>query len=216
VSDVIQEIEEEIRRERYRKLWDRYGVWVIAVAVLVIAGVAGWRGYDWWQNRLASDNGAAYSQAMAQLRDGKGAGAAPELARLKTEGTTTYRQLARFAAAAELASRDRTAAVAAYDAIAADAGLEPLVRDLAQVRAGLLLVDTASLDDIRRRMEPLTGAGGAYRNAAREAIGMVAWRTGDLAAARTWFDRVLADPEAPSGARQRIEVLNAITAGTGG
>ena len=210
MSDVFQEVEEEIRKERYRALWKRFGPFIIAAALLIVAGVGGWRAWDWYQNRQAAEMGTAYARAMTLVREGKGADAAAELARIGRVGPDGYRTLARFAAAAELGQRDRPAAIAAYDALAADTSVSPLQRDLAQVRAGLLLVDTASLDEIRRRMEPLTGAGGAFRHVAREAIGLVAWRVGDQATAKKWFDMILADSDVPSGVRQRIEVVNAL------
>ena len=48
MSDIFQEVDEEVRRERLMQLWKRYGNFVIAAAVIVVLGVGGWRGYQWW------------------------------------------------------------------------------------------------------------------------------------------------------------------------
>ena len=48
MSDIFREVDEEVRREQLKKLWDRYGNFVIAALILVVVGVAAWRGYAWW------------------------------------------------------------------------------------------------------------------------------------------------------------------------
>ena len=92
--------------------------------------------------------------------------------------------LARFREAAELVRTDQAAAVKAYDALAADSSLGRALQDLAAVRAGLLLVDTAPLADLNARLEPLTTRDRTFRHTARELLALGAWRTGDQAAAQ--------------------------------
>ena len=115
--------------------------------------------------------------------------------------------LARFREAAELAKTDGAAAVKAYDALAADGGLGRAMQDLAAVRAGLILVDTAPLAELSARLEPLTAADRPFRHTARELLALGAWRAGDAAAAKKWFDLIATDAETPAGTRQRIDVL---------
>ena len=44
MSDIFHEVEEEVRREHYEKLWKKYGNYVIAVASVLVLGVAyGWK-----------------------------------------------------------------------------------------------------------------------------------------------------------------------------
>jgi hypothetical protein len=210
VADVFQEVEEEVRKERLRKLWTRFGPAIVAVAVIIVVGVGGWRYWEWQQNRDAGAYGARYEQALRLAGEGKAAEAEAIFKDLAATGSPGYRRIARFSEAAAIGQRDPAAGAAAFDALAADTSLDALQRDLAQVRAALLLVDTASLDEMRRRMEPLTGANGAFRQSARELIGLVAWRTGDQDTARRWFDMILADPDVPAGVRARIEVINAL------
>jgi len=46
VSDIFREVDEEVRRDQFKKLWERYGIFFIALAVLFVAAVGGWRGYQ--------------------------------------------------------------------------------------------------------------------------------------------------------------------------
>jgi len=210
VSDIFREVDEEVRREKLQQLWDRHSGLIIAAAVLIVVAVGGWRGYEYWEGKKAAESGAAFEAATTLADADKHAEAQAAFAKIAAEGTTGYRVLARFREAAELARTDQTAAVKAYDAIAADSSLGRALQDLAAVRAGLLLVDTAPLADLNARLELLTARDRTFRHTARELLALGAWRTGDQAAAKRWFDVITADLETPSGTRQRIEVLIAL------
>jgi hypothetical protein len=117
--------------------------------------------------------------------------------------------------AAELARTDSKGAVAAYDEIAADSSAGQVIRDLAAVRAGFLLADTAPYSELRSRLEPLTAAERPFRHSAREILALSAWKSGDMTAARQWTDMIVTDPLTPAGARSRAEVLSELIAASG-
>jgi hypothetical protein len=215
VSDIFQEVDEEVRRERLEQLWKRYGNFVIAIGFVILAGIGGWRGYVYWEERKAAQVGAAFEAASTLAEEGKHAEAEAAFAKIAAEGTAGYRILARFRQAAQQALSDPKAAVGAYDALAADQSVGRTLQDLAAMRAGLLLVDSAPYPELRTRLEPLTGADRPFRHSARELLAFAAWRTGDTAAARQWIDAVMSDPETPTGVRNRAEVLLALTASEG-
>jgi hypothetical protein len=135
VSDIFQEVDEEVRRERVKKLWEQYGKYLVALCFLIVAGVAGWRGYQYWQEKQAAISGAAFEQATALREAGKYPEAEAAFAKLATDGTAGYRVIAGLLAAAELGRTDTKAAVAAYDRIAADKSAGPAIQDLAAMRS---------------------------------------------------------------------------------
>jgi hypothetical protein len=211
VSDIFQEVDEEVRRERLKQLWERHSNLIVALLLLLVLGVGGWRGYDWWEGQKAAESGAAFEAAVALGETGKDAEALSAYSKLAKEGSSGYRILARFREGAELAKTDAAAAVKAYDALAADAGIGRTMQDLAAVRAGMILVDTAPLADLTARLEPLTAANRPFRHTARELLALGAWRIDDQAAAKRWFDLIATDAETPAGTRQRMDVLMALT-----
>ncbi|HXX49898.1 MAG TPA: tetratricopeptide repeat protein [Xanthobacteraceae bacterium] len=212
MTDIFQEVDEEVRREQLKRLWERYGTYLIAACVLIVAGVGAWRGYDWWQAKQAAKSGAAFEQAVALAQSGKHEEAAAAFAKLAADGTASYRVLARLREAAELSSSDKKAAVTAYDAIATDKSAGQVIEDLAAVRAGLLLVDMAPYPEIRTRLEPLTAADRPFRHSAREILALSAWKNGDTAEARRWTELMMGDPQTPPGARSRAEILSELIA----
>ena len=84
------------------------------------------------------------------------------------------------------------------------------MQDLASVRAGLLLVDTAPYQELRGRLEQLAAPDRPFRHSARELLAFSAWRAGDSAAARKWIEAIVTDPQTPSSIRNRVDVLSAL------
>lgn len=215
MSDIFHEVDEEVRREQFKKLWDRYSIYLIALAILIVAGIGSWRGYEYWVAKKAAAAGAAFEQAVTLSEQGKHAEAEAAYAKIAAEAPQGYRVLARFRAAAELAHVKSDDAVKAYDDLAADTSLGATWQDLAAVRAGMLLVDRAGLADMRRRLDPLAEPGRAFRHTARELLALSAWRNHDLAAARRYIDMIATDAETPPGTRARVDVLSALIAADG-
>jgi hypothetical protein len=210
VSEIFDEVQEEVRREQLKKLWERYSAVILTVAILIVGGIGGWRAYLYWEGKKAQEAGAQFEAAAALADQNKKAEAEAAFAKIASEAPQGYRMLARMRAAAELATRDVPGAVKAYDAIAADRSLGQAEQDLAALRAASLLVDTASYADIKARLEPLSGPNRTYRHSARELLAVSAWRNKDLTAARQWIDMITTDPLSPQTLRSRMEALQAL------
>ena len=213
MSDIFQEVDEEVRREQLKKLWDRYGNYVVAAAILLVAAVAAWRAYMWWEAKKAAETGAAFEAATTLAEAGKRGEAEAAFAKIAADGTAGYRHLARMREAAEFAQSDAKAAIAAYDQIAADRAVGPVLQDLAALRAAALLIDTGALEEAQRRLEPLAANDRTFRHTAREFLVLAAWRAGDTAAAKRWFDLITTDAQTPAATRSRVEMLMALGAG---
>jgi hypothetical protein len=211
VSDIFREVDEEVRREQFQKLWERYGNLIIALAVLIVVAVGAWRAYQWWEAKKAAEAGAAFEAAATLAEQGKHQEAEAAFAKIAADGTPTYRMLARFREAAEVAQRDPKAAIAIYDQLAKDGGIGAPLQDLAALRAGMLLVDTAPYDEVGQRLEPLTAPDRTFRHSARATLALSAWRAGDTKALRRWSDMILADAETPANTRGQVEMLLALS-----
>lgn len=213
-DNIFNEIDEEVRRERLKKLWDRYGIYLIALAVLFVAGIGAWRGYEYWQNQKAARAGSAFEAAIALSDEGKSAEAAKAFDQIAKDGTAGYQMLARFRLAAATAQSDPKAAVREYDELAG-AAIGQTLQDLAAVRAGFLLVDSTPFSELRLRLEPLAEPGRPFRHSARELLAFSAWHGNDAAAAKRYVDMISNDTETPQGTRSRIDVLAALLAADG-
>jgi hypothetical protein len=209
VTEIFSEIDDELRRERLHKIWERYSALIVGAAVALVLAVAAWQGYTWWSARQADEAGSLFEQAAQLATEGKHAEAEAAFTKLAANAPTGYRTLARLRAAAEAAARDPKTAVPLYDAIAADGSVDGASRDLARIRAAGLLVDHASYADMLTRLETAT-EGNTYHHAARELLALSAWRNNDPAAARKWLEMIATDETTPPSLRQRAEAIQAL------
>ena len=210
MSELFDEVDEEVRREQLKKLWDRYSIYVVAAALLIIAAVGGWRAYQYLEAKKAAEAGAAFDAAIELSEQNKHAEAEAAFNKLATSAPSGYRMLAKLRAAAEVATRDPQAGARMYEDIAADRSVGAQQQDLARIRAAGLLLDTASYPSMLQRLEPATKPDATFRHTARELLALSAWRANDTAAARQWLDMIANDAETPSAMRSRAEALQAL------
>ncbi len=208
-ESLLREIDEDIRRERYAKLWKRYGKYLIAALCLVLAGVAG---YSLWHERTAARRGQAGEQlaaAMALASKDRPAAEA-KLNDIANEGPAGYAMLAAFQRAALLAKGDgdRQAARAAYQDLQRSA-TDPVFRDLAVLLEVMVVLEQDALpidaDAIRAKLQPLAIDSNSWRFSARELTALLAWKSGEVAEAKEKLSALAADPETPAALRERAQ-----------
>jgi hypothetical protein len=203
LADAFDEVEEELRRERYQAMLRKWGPWVAGVAAAIVIAAAG---YQYWSatSRQASDAASDAYQAAASLFE---AGAINEadaaFAQLAETGPRGYATLAlmRRAAIAQ-AMGDADEAARLYEA-AGERSPDPLTRDVARYRAVLAVFDDLSLDDLNLRLEPLTRAGSAVGPLARELMAAAALRDQRWEDARRRYELLSFALDAPAGVQRR-------------
>jgi hypothetical protein len=212
VSEIFREIDEELRRDNLLKLWSRYGRYIMAVAVLVLVaagGVVAWRDHQLSERRAQS---LRYASALSLARDGKQAEAAKVFAAVAQE-SGGYATLAAFEEAELLAkSGDRKGAVAAYDRIAARAGLDPVFRDLAVLLSVMHGTSDGNPHAVIDRVAPLTAPGNPWRSTALELSAGARVEAGDRSGALDLYKTLADDLTAPQGLRARATEMAAALA----
>jgi hypothetical protein len=210
VSELFDEVDEDVRRDQLKKLWDQYSIYIVAGALLIIAAVGGWRGYEYLEAKKAAEAGVAFDKASELSEQNKHAEAEAAFTDLAAKAPSGYRTLARLRAAAEVANRDPQAAVKLYDEMSNDRSIGAPEQDLAKVRAAQLLLETAGYPNMLSRLGPATAPVATFRHTARELLALSAWRANDTAAARQWLDLIANDGETPPSLRSRAEALQAL------
>jgi hypothetical protein len=210
VSELFDEVDEEVRREQLKKLWDKYSIFIIAGALLIIAGVGGWRGYQYLEAKKAAEIGVAFDKAAELSEQNKHREAEAAFNDLAAKAPWGYRMLARMRAAAEAETNDPQAAAKMYDDIAADSSVSAEMRELAKIRAAGLMLDKSSYPNMLTRLESLAAPGATFRHTARELLALSAWHANDPAATRKWLDVIAGDGETPPSLRSRAEALQAL------
>jgi len=212
VSDIFREIDEELRRDNFLKLWQRYGKYVVALALALVAVTAlfvGWRGY---LQRQREAEGVRYAAALDLANQGKSKDAADQFAAMVQGMSGGRAVLARFEAASLTAKNgDAAGAVALYDKISADGSIEQIYRDLATLLAGRFMLDTDP-KAAAERLKTLTDAANPFHPTALELTALAELKAGDKAAARAIYQKLVDDLTAPSGLRARAAEMAAALA----
>ncbi len=212
----IREVNEELRQDQAKALWDRYGPFVLGTAVAVVLVTAGWVAWDYWTTSRANKSGDDFSQALLLANQGKSDDALAALTALEKDGYGAYPLLARMRAATVLADKGDTAgAVAGFDAVAADGSVPTAIRDMARLRAAFILIDSGAYADVAQRVETLTADSNPLRHSAREALGLSAWKEARAADALKLFEQVADDPAAPRNSRERATMMVELIRGSG-
>lgn len=207
VSDesLFREVDEEVRQEQYKKLWDKFGNYFVALCVIIVVSVAGVKGYQYYQLKQSEAAAVVYFDAVKRAADGKSEDALNALAAIKHPG---FKQLGQLQQASVLAEQGKSKeAVAAFDALAADAAVDASLRDLARIRAGYLLADSLKPDELISRLGSFDKEGQVWRHAAREIFGLAAYRSGDYSMADRYMNANFADPDTPQDMRQRAQAM---------
>ena len=210
MSELFDEVDEEVRRDQLKKLWDQYSLYIIAGLILIVAAVGGWRGYQYLEAKKAAEAGAAFDKAVELSEANKHTEAEAAFADLVAKAPSGYRVLARLRMAAEAANRDPQAAAKLFDEIAADRSVGVAEQDLARIRAAQLLLESTSYPNMKERLEASAAPGSTFRHTARELLALSAWRANDAAATRQWLDLIANDGETPPSLRSRAEALQAL------
>lgn len=209
-DNIFREVDEDLRREQMKALFDKYGVYVLVGAAIIIVGVGGFNAYSWWAAKRSAENGAAYYQAAQLIDQKKNPEALEAFSKFAGQASSGYQTLAELEMAALHAQEGRKAdAVAIYDRVA-QSGADATLRDYARIQAAALRLDDADRAEIVSRLAGLNTDNNAWRYSARELLGLAAFRSGDTSESEKVFTKILSDFEAPAEIRRRAEAMLAL------
>jgi hypothetical protein len=212
----IREVNEELRSDQLKAIWTRFGGLIIGLAALIVLGTVGKVGYDYWQETSSSQSGDAFLAALDLAKENKTDEALAALTKLEQEGYGSYPVLARLRVATLQAQQGETdAAIAAFSEIGKDGRIPTALRDAARLRAAYLLIDTGTYEQVSAAVEQLAVPQNAMRHSAREALGLAAYKAGDYAKAKSWFQQIVDDTESPRGVANRAQMLLDVIAASG-
>jgi len=209
MSDIFQEVDEDLARDKAERLWKRYQTPVFVAAFLVVAATGAWTWYDKERVKAAESANARYEAALALSRDGKHEDAAAAFDALK-DAPRGYAALARLRAALERALADKGKAVEALEAVAEDKSVDKMTQQVAQLRAAFLAMEQGDREKMMRVLGPLMVSDGAFRYSAQEWTGLDALEGGDFDEAERVFDLISNDTQAPQSMRQRASAYKGL------
>jgi hypothetical protein len=203
LSDIFREVEEDVRRERLEKFWKRYGVLVMVLAGLILAGVAGWQ---YWQRLQAEErarNGEAYAAAQRISDPRRAAAAFADIAR---DAKGTYALLAKMSQAHALNAAGQPGnAVTLYKEVGdADDGE---IGAVARLRAAWIMAPASPRKELETLLAPLDKDDSAWQPLAREVLAFSDYRGAKVKQAAAAYRALSEDAKSPEGLRIRARAM---------
>ncbi len=204
----IREVNEELRSDQVRYVWKRFRPLLIGVVVLIVGAAVAKESYEWWDGHSSSRSGDRFLAALKLTEENKPDEALAALEELAQDGSGAYPVLARMrSGSVQQAKGDTAAAIATFSEVGRDASAPQAIRELAKMRAAWLLIDTGTYEQVAAEVQPMANPGNPLVNSAREALGLAAYKAGDMPKAKEWFEQIANNPSAPRNIINRAQIL---------
>lgn len=208
MADIFQEVDEELRRDKATEWWKRYSLFIYAAAAVVILGVAGYKGWQAYDQKLRGERSDSYAEALTFIDSGDTAGAEALLEALSdptADGYPLFAALTQARLAAE--SGDTATAEQIWRRLANDGSSGEAMKQLGALLAVLRQMDDGDPAALRGELLSLAAPEAPYRFTALELLAVLALREDDQEAAREHLIKITDDPAAPNGSRSRAAEL---------
>lgn len=213
MTDIFEQVEEELRSDRYKRLARTWLPVVGGILVLALIAALGWWGWQSYQTSRAANASVAYERGIEALQTNDLAAAESAFAEAEREGNGAYKSMALAQRAGlALAANRVDEAVELLDQSAKAVG-DPLLSDASAYKAALLVMDTGSYEDVEGRLTPLTREGRPFRAQALEALAMAQLQHGKSTEARATFVQLQLGQDVPDTVRQRAQAAIAMIDG---
>ncbi|AUG53347.1 tetratricopeptide repeat protein [Thalassospira marina] len=214
--DIFQEVEEDLKRERTERLWRKYGKVVVAVAAVIVLGVAGREGWKSYEHSTRIENGTRFANALELVNAGpdKSQAALDAFDTIIAKGDDGFVALGHFQKARIFLSQNETAkAVTELEAIASDSDVDKVYRDLAVVQIAMNSGTADNADALIARLKPIAVPENTWYHSAREMMAVLNIAAGKKDEAKSLLTELADDKTAPADMRGRAsELLKAIKA----
>ena len=208
-DNIVEEINEDLRRQQLEKFWQENGSWIIGGVILAVVFTAG---MTWWRTHTYERN----LQQTSEMIDIINSSDVDKLTAFADRTDKDHAVIARFAAAAVYAKRNQAEkAVAIYNSIQNTSGVDATYRDLARLLSAGQRLNSADPGALHGELQPLTKAGATWRFSALELEALLYAREHKMKEAAADLAEITAAPDAPQDVRMRASTLREFYIGSG-
>ena len=205
MTDLFEEVEEQLRSDRYMAFARRALPWVVGLAAVLLIGFLGYWGFNKYRDQQAAKASEQYAQAIQAMGQGHKDQAQGLWTQVSQSSSGAYKSLALMQLGGlKLADNKIPEAVKFFDQ-AADVAPDDIIGDAARLKSAFALLDTAPEKELEARLTPLTAEKRPYRMQAREALGFAKLMGGDMAGARAQFVIINQSLDASESLRERAQ-----------
>ena len=204
----IEEVSEEVRRDRFYHLLRRYG-WVGGVVVLLIVGGAAWSEYSKAQARAEAE--ALGDQILAALSQPETGDRQTQLEAITPSNPGAQAVVGMLSAAEAQQAGNTEAAVGALDQVSVNGDVPEIYRQVAAFKALVLQAGDMDVDSRRQQLEALAAPGAPLALLAEEQLALLEIENGETDAAITRLQSIVENASVSTDLQQRaLQVIVAL------
>ena len=207
MSDIFQEIDEDLRQDKVARLWKAYGKYLVALAVFIILVIASYRFIEHKNEKNREQTSELYELASETGRSGDKKAAIELFSDEMFDENIGYSIISKLKKAALAKSNnDLEGTEIVLKEIITNEDIPLYLRDLARLK--LFASDS---DNNSSRLEVLIEEEGPWKFLALELKGGIQLEGGNLKEARSIFKELTDDANTPNNLRRRAsEILKAL------
>lgn len=208
----IREIDEELKNEKLKKIWDKYGLFIIIFIIAAISAAVSFETFKSWNEKRNQEFSDTYAYALNLQNQGRYAEAMEVLDKLQKSKKAIYSDIAEIQMANIMVEQNKIEeAIAVLENVVKDKDFNPQMKEIATIKLASYKLDYAPSEEIQEMLAPLVRQNGVWTNIAKEMLAMLAVRDGDLDRAKTLYQEISVAANTPESLKARAQdMLNVI------
>lgn len=199
----FDEVDEEVRNERFKELMNKYGVYILAFLILALSITVGYEKIALWRQHKSEQTNVQYVKALAKTDDYSNN--IVELENIVATENGLYKDIAYLQIANILLDNNEiNKALDVLNKIVADNTISEKIKEIAAIKIATYKVDTATFAEINALLSPIVAKNGAWSLVAKELLAMSAIHNKDIEKAKSIYQELLINSNVSVDLKTRI------------
>jgi len=206
-DSLMREVKEDLQNEKIEKIWNKYGVYIVALVVLIVSTAVGYESISAWYRQKLEKNSDKFVAAL-NLESNEKNDIVGALDKVADETTGIYPVLANLEKANILLSKkEYKQAIEILNDIYRDSSVEKEIRNISAIKIASYEIDFGNKDNARTLLNEIIAQNNTWSAVAKELLASLEVKLGNLEAAKVIYRNLMADSLAPASIRKRAEEI---------
>lgn len=203
----ILEVNEELKNEKIKHIWEKYGLFIIAVVTISLTAAISFETIKGWYNKKFQDISDAYSAAVVLQEQEKYDESNKILQAVEEKADNhIYAQLVQFQQANILLEQNKTdEAITILQNIINDEKSDKSLKEIAIIKIASYKLENATFEDIEALLKGMVEEKGNWTVIAQEILAMSAIKHKNLEKAKELYTSILTNPETPENIKNKAQ-----------